>query len=65
MRKFFNKFARDERGVSAMEYAVLAGLVVLAVIAGGAALTSTSSGIPALFTSLMTKITNSNNGTSS
>jgi pilus assembly protein Flp/PilA len=60
MRKFFNKFARDERGVSAMEYAVLAGIVVAAVVAGGLALTSTTSGIPALFTQLMGNIKTDN-----
>jgi pilus assembly protein Flp/PilA len=31
MSKFLKLFVRDERGVSAMEYAVLAGIVVLAL----------------------------------
>jgi pilus assembly protein Flp/PilA len=31
MRKLFRAFVRDERGVSAMEYAVLAGIVVVAL----------------------------------
>jgi pilus assembly protein Flp/PilA len=31
MRKFLKAFVRDERGVSAMEYAVLAGIVVIAL----------------------------------
>ncbi|HEY9460619.1 MAG TPA: Flp family type IVb pilin [Paralcaligenes sp.] len=28
MRKFIQSLARDERGVSALEYAILAGLIV-------------------------------------
>lgn len=35
MSKFLKAFARDERGVSAMEYAVLAGIVVLALAGVG------------------------------
>jgi pilus assembly protein Flp/PilA len=31
MRKFFKAFVRDERGVSAMEYAVLAGIIAVAL----------------------------------
>jgi pilus assembly protein Flp/PilA len=31
MRKLFKAFVRDERGVSAMEYAVLAGIVAVAL----------------------------------
>jgi pilus assembly protein Flp/PilA len=33
MRKFFKAFVRDERGVSAMEYAILAGIVGVALVA--------------------------------
>ncbi|RKP52308.1 Flp family type IVb pilin [Trinickia fusca] len=56
MLKFLKALARDERGVSALEYAVLAGIVVVAVAAVGTILSSTSSGLPSIFTSLMTKI---------
>jgi pilus assembly protein Flp/PilA len=56
MLQFIKALARDEEGVSALEYAVLAGIVVVAVAAVGAILSSTSSGLPSLFTSLMTKI---------
>jgi pilus assembly protein Flp/PilA len=31
MRNFFKFFVRDERGVSAMEYAVLAGIIAVAL----------------------------------
>lgn len=56
MREFLKALARDERGVSALEYAVLAGVVVVAVAAVGAILSSTSSGLPSIFTSLLSKI---------
>lgn len=32
MRKFFKSLQRDERGVSALEYAILAGAIALAVV---------------------------------
>jgi pilus assembly protein Flp/PilA len=53
MRNFFNAFVRDERGVSAMEYAVLAGIVVIAL---GAASTVFSSGLDTMFTSLFKNV---------
>ncbi|CAG9202902.1 Flp family type IVb pilin [Paraburkholderia sabiae] len=54
--KAIKHFARDERGVSAMEYAVLAGIVVLAVAAGGLYLSNDTTGIPGLFKNLMTTV---------
>jgi pilus assembly protein Flp/PilA len=54
MRKLFKAFVRDERGVSAMEYAVLAGIVVLAL---GAVSVGFKGSIADLFTGLFTKIT--------
>lgn len=54
MRKLFKAFVRDERGVSAMEYAVLAGIVVLAL---GAVSVGFKSSISDLFTGLFTKVT--------
>ena len=32
--QFFKKLVRDERGVSALEYAILAGVIVAAVAVG-------------------------------
>jgi pilus assembly protein Flp/PilA len=32
--QFFKKLVRDERGVSALEYAILAGIIVAAVAVG-------------------------------
>ncbi|NPT44712.1 Flp family type IVb pilin [Paraburkholderia sp. 1N] len=56
MLRFIRSLSRDERGVSALEYAVLAGIVVAAVVAAGAVLSSTTGGLPALFTTLMATI---------
>jgi pilus assembly protein Flp/PilA len=62
MRKLFQLFVRDERGVSAMEYAVLAGIVVLAL----GAMASTYSGkVSTMFTNLFTQVTNAQNSTTS
>jgi pilus assembly protein Flp/PilA len=54
MSKFLKVFVRDERGVSAMEYAILAGIVVVALTAVG---TTFSGSMTGLFTALFTKIT--------
>jgi pilus assembly protein Flp/PilA len=53
MRNLMKAFVRDERGVSAMEYAVLAGVVVIAL---GAASTVFTSGIDKVFTSLFNNV---------
>ncbi|HUH58534.1 MAG TPA: Flp family type IVb pilin [Candidimonas sp.] len=41
MRKFIQSLARDESGVTALEYAILAGAIVL-LIGGGVSLFSTA-----------------------
>jgi pilus assembly protein Flp/PilA len=41
MRHFFDAFKKDDRGVTALEYAILAGIVVVAV----AALSTVISGV--------------------
>jgi pilus assembly protein Flp/PilA len=56
MRKLLKAFVRDERGVSAMEYAVLAGIVVVAL---GAAASTFSSQLTLLFTNMFTAARNS------
>jgi pilus assembly protein Flp/PilA len=58
MRKLFKAFVRDERGVSAMEYAVLAGIVVVALAALG---TTLNTGFADLFTGLFTKVSETAN----
>ena len=55
MLRFIRSLSRDERGVSALEYAVLAGIIVTAVVAAGTVLNG-ASGLSSLFTTLMTKI---------
>ncbi|SAL80780.1 Flp/Fap pilin component [Caballeronia choica] len=61
MRKLLKAFVRDERGVSAMEYAVLAGIVVIAL--GGMAATFKTS-IGTMFSTLFTTVTASQNNAS-
>ncbi|OXC80104.1 Flp family type IVb pilin [Caballeronia sordidicola] len=51
--KFFKWFVRDERGVSAMEYAVLAGIVAVAL--GGVAATFGTQ-VTTMFTRMFTAI---------
>jgi pilus assembly protein Flp/PilA len=53
MRKFVRWFVRDERGVSAMEYAVLAGIVAVAL---GAMATTFSSSVKDMFATMFTSI---------
>jgi pilus assembly protein Flp/PilA len=55
MRKLLKSFVRDERGVSALEYAILAGIVVVAVVAVGAIMTPAFTNI---FGNLFTKVQN-------
>jgi pilus assembly protein Flp/PilA len=59
MRKFINSFVRDERGVSAMEYAVLAGIVAVAL---GAVATTFSTDVKTMFTSMFSSITSAQAG---
>jgi pilus assembly protein Flp/PilA len=55
MLQFIKSLSRDERGVTALEYAVLAGVVVVAVIAAGVLL---NTGLSTVFSNLITKVTN-------
>lgn len=56
MLRFLRFLSRDERGVSALEYSVLAGIVVVAVAAAGAIFGGTD-GLPALFSNMITHVT--------
>lgn len=58
LKSFLKTFIRDERGVSAMEYAVLAGIVVIAL---GAMAATFSTNIGTMFTNLFTQVTTSQN----
>jgi len=53
MRKFIKWFVRDERGVSAMEYAVLAGIVAVAL---GAVATTFSADVTTMFGTMFNSI---------
>jgi len=53
MRKFIQSLVRDERGVSALEYAILAGMIVVVV---GAALTTFGGDLSAAFGTLGGKV---------
>lgn len=44
MRKLFKSLKRDERGVSALEYVILAAVVVVAVYLGGQVLKTVITG---------------------
>lgn len=56
MFSLLKSIRRDDRGVSSMEYAVLAGIVVVAVVAAGVLLQDPTNGIPGLFNQLLAKI---------
>jgi pilus assembly protein Flp/PilA len=56
MFNFLRTLQRDERGVSSMEYAVLAGIIVIAIVAVGTVVQNGTTGIPGLFSNLMTAI---------
>jgi pilus assembly protein Flp/PilA len=53
MSKFFKAFVRDERGVSAMEYAIMAGIVAVALVAAG---TAFSTNFKTLFANMWTHV---------
>lgn len=53
MRQLFNRFIKDSRGVSALEYAILAGLIVGAVAVGATAL---NGNLTTLFKNVNTKV---------
>jgi pilus assembly protein Flp/PilA len=53
MVQFIKSLSRDERGVSALEYAVLAGIIIVAVVAVG---TTFSPALSGLFTTLTGRV---------
>ncbi len=55
MIRFILSLSRDERGVSALEYSVLAGIVVVAVAAAGA-IFGADTGLPGLFKNMITTV---------
>jgi pilus assembly protein Flp/PilA len=60
VKKFIQFFKRDERGVTALEYAVLAGIIVIAVVS----LKSTITGIyTTAFSNISTQVSTATSGT--
>jgi pilus assembly protein Flp/PilA len=55
MRKLVKSFVRDERGVSAMEYAILAGIVAVAL---AALATSFNANVITMFNNMFSSIAN-------
>ncbi len=55
MKQEFLRFIRDERGATAIEYGLIAGLIALAVATGAKSL---GTNLGSAFTSLATWITN-------
>jgi pilus assembly protein Flp/PilA len=53
MKNLFSRFAKDERGVTAIEYGLIASLVALAVITGAGQL---GTSLNAKFTSIKTSL---------
>jgi pilus assembly protein Flp/PilA len=54
MRNLMKAFVRDDRGVSAMEYAILAGIIVIALTASLGTFKTAFSG---LWTNITAKVT--------
>ena len=54
MTKFFNRFAKDESGATAIEYGLIAALIAVALITG---LTSVGSNLNATFVKISTAVT--------
>ncbi len=53
MKEYLARFIKDERGVTAIEYGLIAGLVALAIVVGAGTL---GTDINAAFTRLGTKV---------
>lgn len=58
MRQLMQRFVRDERGVSAIEYAILAALIVGAVSVGAVTM---GSSVTSLFTKANAQVTTAKN----
>ena len=58
MKNLFARFVNDESGAAAIEYALIAGLIALAIVVGATAL---GGAINTKFTALGTAVTNAGN----
>ncbi len=59
MNKFFARFAKDESGVTAMEYGMIAALIAVAILT---ALGTIGTQLNTTFTKVGTALTNANAG---
>ena len=59
MQQFFKFFGRDERGVTALEYSILAGIIVVALVAVG---TTFSTNLQGIFTALTSTVSTTFSG---
>ncbi|CAM3279804.1 Flp family type IVb pilin [Asticcacaulis taihuensis] len=57
MTKFFNRFAKDESGATAIEYGLIAALIAVALIT---VLGAVGSNLGVTFDKISTKVTNAN-----
>lgn len=64
MKGALKRFVRDERGVTSLEYAILAAIVVGAVVSIGTVLSSSANGLPNLFQQLINDVTTAVNSKS-
>jgi pilus assembly protein Flp/PilA len=62
MKKFTQQFLRDNKGVTAIEYGLIAGLIVLVI---AASVTSVGTNMSALFTTIANKVSAANTSASS
>lgn len=54
MSKLIGRFLKEERGVTAIEYALIAGLIALAIVAS---LNNVKTSIVTVFTNIVTSLT--------
>jgi pilus assembly protein Flp/PilA len=54
MKTFIQRFAHDERGITAIEYGLIAGIMALGIITAATAL---STGLGTTFTNIVTILT--------
>ncbi|MBR7975277.1 Flp family type IVb pilin [Burkholderia vietnamiensis] len=62
MKALIKRFLKEETGVTAIEYGLIAGLIAVAIVTG---VSSIGGGLGALFTNLGTCITSPTTGTGS
>jgi pilus assembly protein Flp/PilA len=59
MTQFFRRFIRDNKGIAALEYALIAGLMFALIVAG---VTTMGTALKTAFTNIGTTLTNHSSG---